>query len=70
MLFKMSYYKIWKDILNMDMYELKIYLQNKNISHTYKYVDADNILCWKTKEEAKVVIEYLESIVIMQKLTK
>ena len=64
--FDMGYPITWQAILGMSINELKKYLiENYN---PYKEVMPFEILCWKTKEEVEVVIEYLESILTMKEL--
>ena len=79
-LFNMSYYMLWKRVIGinevMNLDKLKQLLNDNNYGNSYviveKYRDnassGNKILGWKTKEEVEAVVEYLESLMIIQKL--
>jgi len=67
-LFTMDFRYQWEKLLNSDIDELRKYLiENYN---PYAKIGPHQMLCWRTKEDAQGVIEYLESLLIMEKLTK
>ena len=65
-LLDMSFYYQWEELLNVDMYELKKHLTDNCGLH--RKIGPSRITCWDNRESAQKAMEYLGSLVVMQKL--
>ena len=65
-LLDMSFYYKWEELLNVDMYELKKHLAENFGLH--RKIGPSRIIYWDNIESAQKAVEYLKSLVIMQKL--
>ena len=68
--FDIGYWITWEEILETDINKLTEYLIKNYSGNLIKLKNDNYAPGWKTKEEVEVVIEYLESLMVLNKLCK